>query len=155
MQAVSQDPDTARLMGINVDRMIVTAFAVGAALAAVAGVAYGLQTTNTQFRIGFIWGLKAFTAAVLGGIGNIQGAVVGGLVLGVLEAIAIQYLPGGSPWKDVWAFSILILVLINPVENHFIHEILILFDHSHRLISRRSNQRTFQFVLVPLVFVKE
>ncbi|GAA8848128.1 branched-chain amino acid ABC transporter permease [Helicobacter pylori] len=112
MQAVSQDPDTARLMGINVDRMIVTAFAVGAALAAVAGVAYGLQTTNTQFRIGFIWGLKAFTAAVLGGIGNIQGAVVGGLVLGVLEAIAIQYLPGGSPWKDVWAFSILILVLV-------------------------------------------
>ncbi len=112
MQAVSQDPDTARLMGINVDRMIVTAFVVGASLAAIAGVAYGLQTTNINFRMGFIYGLKAFTAAVLGGIGNIQGAVVGGLVLGVLEALAIQYLPGGSPWKDIWAFSILILVLV-------------------------------------------
>ncbi|WP_068258354.1 branched-chain amino acid ABC transporter permease [Janibacter limosus] len=112
MQAVSQDPDTARLMGINVDRIIVTAFAIGAALAAVAGVAYGLQTTNINFKMGFIYGLKAFTAAVLGGIGNIQGAVVGGLVLGILESMAIQYMPGGSPWKDIWAFSILILVLV-------------------------------------------
>ena len=115
MQAVSQDPDTARLMGINVDRIIVVAFALGAALAAIAGVSQGLQNNNIDFRMGFLAGLKAFTAAVLGGIGNIQGAVVGGLVLGVVEAMATQYIPGqfgGSTWKDVWAFVILILVLV-------------------------------------------
>ncbi|WP_167218839.1 branched-chain amino acid ABC transporter permease [Kribbella shirazensis] len=115
MQAVSQDPDTARLMGINVDRIIVVAFILGAVLAAIAGVSQGLQNTNIEFRMGFLAGLKAFTAAVLGGIGNIYGAVVGGLVLGVVEAMATQYIPGqfgGSTWKDVWAFVILILVLV-------------------------------------------
>jgi branched-chain amino acid transport system permease protein len=115
MQAVSQDPDTARLMGINVDRIIVVAFALGAVLAAIAGVSQGLQNNNIEFRMGFLAGLKAFTAAVLGGIGNIYGAVVGGLVLGVIEAMATQYIPGqfgGSTWKDVWAFVILILVLV-------------------------------------------
>jgi branched-chain amino acid transport system permease protein len=115
MQATSQDPDTARLMGINVDRIIMVAFALGAALAAVAGLAWGLRYTNIDFRMGFLAGLKAFTAAVLGGIGNIQGAVVGGLVLGVVESMATQYVPGqfgGGSWKDVWAFVILILVLV-------------------------------------------
>jgi branched-chain amino acid transport system permease protein len=115
MQAVSQDPDTARLMGINVDRIIVVAFVLGAVLAAVAGVAQGLQNQNIDFRIGFLAGLKAFTAAVLGGIGNIQGAVLGGLVLGVVEAFATQFIPGqfgGSAWKDVWAFVLLIVVLV-------------------------------------------
>jgi branched-chain amino acid transport system permease protein len=121
MLAVSQDPDTARLMGINVDRIIVVAFTLGAVLAGIAGVAQGLQNSNIDFRIGFLAGLKAFTAAVLGGIGNIQGAVVGGVVLGVVESLVTQYtqsLPfglsifGGSPWKDVWAFALLILVLV-------------------------------------------
>jgi branched-chain amino acid transport system permease protein len=115
MQAVSQDADTARLMGINVDHIIVVAFALGAILAGIAGVAQGLQNNNIDFRMGFLAGLKAFTAAVLGGIGNIQGAVVGGLVLGVVEGMATQYIPGqfgGSPWKDVWAFILLILVLV-------------------------------------------
>ena len=115
MQAVSQDPDTARLMGINVDRIIVVAFILGAVLAAVAGVAQGLQNQNIDFRIGFLAGLKAFTAAVLGGIGNIQGAVLGGLVLGVVESLATQFIPGqfgGSAWKDVWAFVLLIVVLV-------------------------------------------
>jgi branched-chain amino acid transport system permease protein len=115
MQAVSQDPDTARLMGINVDRIIVVAFILGAILAAVAGVAQGLQNNNIDFRIGFLAGLKAFTAAVLGGIGNIQGAVVGGLVLGIVESLATQFIPGqfgGSAWKDVWAFVLLIVVLV-------------------------------------------
>ncbi|MGV1028782.1 MAG: branched-chain amino acid ABC transporter permease, partial [Dermatophilaceae bacterium] len=115
MLAVSQDPDTARLMGINVDRIIVVAFILGAVLAGVAGVAQGLQNSNIDFRIGFIAGLKAFTAAVLGGIGNIAGAVVGGLVLGIVEAMASQYIPGqfgGSAWKDVWAFVLLIVVLV-------------------------------------------
>ena len=111
MQAVSQDPDTARLMGINVDKVIVIAFAVGAALAGIAGIAYGLQNNNIDFRMGFMAGLKAFTAAVLGGIGNVQGAVVGGLVLGVAEALASGIPFIGSTWKDVFAFSLLILVL--------------------------------------------
>jgi branched-chain amino acid transport system permease protein len=115
MQAVSQDPDTARLMGINVDKIIVIAFAVGATLAAIAGVAQGLQISNIDFKMGFLAGLKAFTAAVLGGIGNVAGAVVGGLTLGVVEAMVTQFLPGqfgGSSWKDVWAFALLILVLV-------------------------------------------
>jgi branched-chain amino acid transport system permease protein len=115
MQATSQDPDTARLMGINVDRIIMVAFALGAALAAVAGLAHGLRYTNIDFRMGFLAGLKGFTAAVLGGIGNINGAVVGGLVLGLIEVMATTYIPGqfgGSAWKDVWAFALLILVLV-------------------------------------------
>ena len=114
MQATSQDPDTARLMGINVDRIIMVAFALGAALAAVAGLAWGLRYTNIDFKMGFIAGLKAFTAAVLGGIGNINGAVVGGLVLGLVEGMAtlIPGTFGGSAWKDVWAFVLLILVLV-------------------------------------------
>lgn len=115
MQATSQDPDTARLMGINVDKIIMIAFALGAALAAVAGMAHGLRYTNIDFRMGFMAGLKAFAAAVLGGIGNINGAVLGGLVLGVVEAMATSFIPGqfgSSAWKDVWAFIILILVLV-------------------------------------------
>lgn len=112
MQAASQDPDTARLMGINVDRIIMLAFGLGAALAAVAGLAYGLRYTQVHFHMGFIAGLKAFTAAVLGGIGNIYGAVLGGLVLGVAEALATTIPFTGSAWKDVWAFVLLILVLV-------------------------------------------
>jgi branched-chain amino acid transport system permease protein len=84
-------------------------------LASVAGISQGFQNSNIDFRMGFLAGLKAFTAAVLGGIGNIQGAVVGGLVLGVVESMATQYVPGqfgGGSWKDVWAFVILILVLV-------------------------------------------
>ena len=115
MQAVSQDPDTSRLMGIDVDRIIVIAFAVGAALAAIAGVAHGVRFGNIDFKMGFLAGLKAFTAAVLGGIGNINGAVVGGLTLGVVEAMATTLIPGqfgGAAWKDVWAFVLLILILV-------------------------------------------
>ena len=115
MQATSQDADTARLMGINVDKAIATAFAVGAALAAVAGVAHGLRYNNIDFQMGFMAGMKAFTAAVLGGIGNINGAVVGGLTLGLVESMAASYIPGqfgGAAWKDVWAFVLLILILV-------------------------------------------
>ncbi|NJQ02201.1 branched-chain amino acid ABC transporter permease [Streptomyces zingiberis] len=120
MQATSQDPDTAKLMGINTDRIIVTAFAIGAAFAAIAAIAHGLKYGQVDFKMGFIAGLKAFTAAVLGGIGNIYGAMIGGLVLGFTEAMAtayIEYIPGmelfgGGAWKDVWAFVLLILVLL-------------------------------------------
>ncbi|MFI5660063.1 branched-chain amino acid ABC transporter permease [Streptomyces sp. NPDC051684] len=120
MQATSQDPDTAKLMGINTDRIVVTAFAIGGAFAAVAAMAYGLKYGQVGFKMGFIAGLKAFTAAVLGGIGNIYGAMIGGLALGLAEALATAYIQdipgmellGGGAWKDVWAFVVLILVLL-------------------------------------------
>ncbi|MCF6521550.1 branched-chain amino acid ABC transporter permease [Streptomyces sp. JJ36] len=120
MQATSQDPDTAKLMGINTDRIIVTAFAIGAAFAAIAAVAHGLKFGQVGFKMGFIAGLKAFTAAVLGGIGNVYGAMIGGLVLGMTEAMATAYVEnipgmeqlGGGAWKDVWAFALLIVVLL-------------------------------------------
>ncbi|PWI08072.1 branched-chain amino acid ABC transporter permease [Streptomyces sp. NWU339] len=120
MQATAQDPDTAKLMGINTDRIIVVAFALGAVFAAVGGVAYGLKYGQIDFRMGFILGLKAFTAAVLGGIGNIYGAMLGGLVLGIAEALSTAYISdipgmqqfGSQSWANVWAFVLLILVLL-------------------------------------------
>jgi branched-chain amino acid transport system permease protein len=120
MQATAQDPDTAKLMGVNTDRIIVIAFALGAAFAAVAGVAHGLKYGQVDFKMGFILGLKAFTAAVLGGIGNIYGAMIGGVVLGVAETLAAAYISdlpgmdkfGSQSWADVWAFVLLILVLL-------------------------------------------
>jgi branched-chain amino acid transport system permease protein len=115
MQATAQDPDTARLMGIDTDRIIVTAFVLGAALAAVAGLAQGLRFGQVDFRMGFLTGVKAFTAAVLGGIGNISGAVLGGFTLGLVEVMATQYAPepfAGGAWKDAWAFVVLIIVLV-------------------------------------------
>ncbi|MFE7650831.1 branched-chain amino acid ABC transporter permease [Streptomyces phaeoluteigriseus] len=120
MQATAQDPDTAKLMGVNTDRIIVVAFALGAAFAAVGGVAYGLKYGQIDYRMGFILGLKAFTAAVLGGIGNIYGAMIGGVVLGIAETLATAYIAdipgmdqfGSQSWADVWAFVLLILVLL-------------------------------------------
>ncbi|GAA2477551.1 branched-chain amino acid ABC transporter permease [Streptomyces sp. NPDC059506] len=120
MQATAQDPDTAKLMGINTDRIIVTAFAIGGAFAAVAAVAHGLRYGQVDFMMGFIAGLKAFTAAVLGGIGNIYGAMLGGVVLGLAEALATAYIQdipgmsqlGGGAWANVWAFVLLIVVLL-------------------------------------------
>ncbi|WP_405494103.1 branched-chain amino acid ABC transporter permease [Streptomyces sp. NBC_00096] len=120
MQATSQDPDTAKLMGINTDRIITVAFALGAAFAAVGAVAYGLKYGEVNFRMGFLLGLKAFTAAVLGGIGNIYGAMIGGLVLGLAETLTTAYVAdipgfeqlGGQTWGNTWAFVLLILVLL-------------------------------------------
>ena len=112
MRATAQDPDTARLMGIDTNRVIVVTFVIGAALAAVAGVMYGMRFGQIDYRIGFVTGLKAFTAAVLGGIGNISGAMLGGFVLGMVEVMAVQYIPHGSAWRDAWAFAVLILVLV-------------------------------------------
>ncbi|MFE2289464.1 branched-chain amino acid ABC transporter permease [Streptomyces sp. NPDC059443] len=120
MQATSQDPDTAKLMGINTDRIITVAFALGAAFAAVGAVAYGLKYGEVNFKMGFLLGLKAFTAAVLGGIGNIYGAMIGGLVLGLAETLTTAYVAdipgfqqlGGQTWGNTWAFVLLILVLL-------------------------------------------
>jgi branched-chain amino acid transport system permease protein len=109
MRAIAIDQDTARMMGINVDTLISVTFFIGGALAAAAGVMYGTYYGSINFDMGFLLGLKAFTAAVLGGIGNIPGAMLGGYVLGLLETLAAGYI--SSEWKDVIAFGILILVL--------------------------------------------
>ena len=110
MRAVSYDMDAARLMGINVDNTISATFAIGSALAGAAGVIFGVYYTKIEPLMGVIPGLKAFVAAVLGGIGIIPGAMVGGLVLGVVESVVSAM--GYSLWRDAAAFVILILILI-------------------------------------------
>ena len=118
MRAVSEDKDVAALMGIDVDAIIVRTFVIGAALAGAAGVLYSLMFRLINAYIGFIPGIKAFTAAVLGGIGNIPGAMLGGLFLGIFESVGpILFLDGlgvAAPYqlKDVIAFTMLVLVLI-------------------------------------------
>jgi branched-chain amino acid transport system permease protein len=118
MRAVAEDQAAASLMGINVNRIISLTFVIGGAMGGAAGVLFGVQYGLINPYTGFIPGLKAFTAAVLGGIGNIPGAMVGGLVLGLLEAFAASYLSlltggaFGAEYKDIFAFSILILILI-------------------------------------------
>jgi branched-chain amino acid transport system permease protein len=109
MRALAVDQDAARLMGINVERVIQLTFFIGSALAAVAGVMEGVYYTQINFFMGFLLGLRAFTAAVLGGIGNIPGAMAGGILIGLLEAFFSGYL--SSQWTDVFVFGILIAVL--------------------------------------------
>ena len=110
VRAVAQDPDTASLMGVNQDRVIMLVFVLGGAMAGVAALLFTIQYDITKFDIGFIIGIKAFTAAVLGGIGNLRGALVGGLLLGVVEVYASQV--WDSSWTDVTAFIVLVLVLM-------------------------------------------
>jgi len=118
IRAVAEDKDSAALMGIDVDRTITITFATGAAMAGVAGLLYALVFTQTHFFMGFFPGLKAFTAAVLGGIGSIPGAALGGLLLGIIESVgpnlflAGMGIPAPHQLKDVIAFTMLILVLI-------------------------------------------
>jgi branched-chain amino acid transport system permease protein len=118
IRAVAEDQAAASLMGIDVNRIISLTFLIGGAMGGAAGVLFGVQYSLINPYTGFIPGLKAFTAAVLGGIGNIPGAMVGGLVLGLLEAFAASYmslLTGGAfgaEYKDIFAFSVLILILI-------------------------------------------
>ncbi len=110
MRSVAEDKDTASLMGINVNQIVSNTFLIGSALAGLAGVMMGMYYLQIKPTMGFVPGIKAFTAAVMGGIGNIPGAMVGGYVLGLAEVIAIQFLP--AIYKDIVAFAILILVLI-------------------------------------------
>jgi len=112
MRAVAEDKDTAALMGIDVDRVIANTFAISGALAGAAGVMWGLHMGIIYHFVGFIPGIKAFTAAVLGGIGNVPGAMVGGLALGIMEAVGPAVLGLPFQLKDVLAFSILVLALI-------------------------------------------
>jgi branched-chain amino acid transport system permease protein len=110
MRATAQDRSMAMLVGINVNQVIANTFIIGSALAAVGGILISSHTGRINFFIGFIAGIKAFTAAVLGGIGSIPGAVVGALVLGLTESFATGYV--SSDYEDVFAFALLILILI-------------------------------------------
>lgn len=118
MRAVSEDPETAALMGIDVDRTIVTVFGVGGAMAGVAGALWGLVFPSLNFFSGFLPGIKAFTSAVLGGIGNIVGAMIGGISIGIFESVGPSLvlagydIPAFSQLKDVVAYAALVLVLI-------------------------------------------
>jgi branched-chain amino acid transport system permease protein len=118
MRAVAEDKEIASLMGINVDRVILTTFAIGGMLAGIAGVLFAMTYGFVQFNMGFVPGIKAFTAAVLGGIGSISGAAIGGLILGIIEAVGPVlflrgiHVPSPNQLTDVVAFTILVLVLI-------------------------------------------
>lgn len=111
MRASAQDKQTSALMGVNVNRVIAITFIIGSAMGALAGGLYGAVYHFARPDMGFFPGLKAFIAAVLGGIGNIPGAFLGGLVLGMIESLASAYLPMGSQYRDAFAFVILILLL--------------------------------------------
>ena len=110
MRATAQDAEAARMMGVDVDRVIVTAFFLGSALAGAAALIFGLYYNYTSFIIGYTAGLRAFTAAVLGGIGSIPGAMVGGILIGLIETLGGQLI--AVRWTDVIIFSILVLVLV-------------------------------------------
>lgn len=111
MRAVSQDAETAELMGIPVNRIIGLTFFIGAALGGAAGVLNGLYYGSVKYNMGFTPGIKAFTAAVLGGIGSVPGAMLGGFLLGMVESLGAGFLPKPE-WKDVFAFVVLIVVLL-------------------------------------------
>jgi branched-chain amino acid transport system permease protein len=110
IRAVAQDAETASLMGVNIDRIIVTTFLIGGLMAGAAGTLWGVFFHTSAWNIGFLPGIKAFTAAVLGGIGNLRGAMAGGILLGVVEAYGSAAI--GARWKDVIAFVVLVVVLM-------------------------------------------
>jgi branched-chain amino acid transport system permease protein len=110
IRSTAQDPEAAVLMGVNIDRVVTATFAIGGAMAGVAAALYLVRFEETSYFVGFLLGIKAFTAAVLGGIGNLRGALVGGFALGLIEMYGSSIF--GSEWRDVVAFSILVLVLM-------------------------------------------
>ncbi|MFZ6749517.1 branched-chain amino acid ABC transporter permease [Undibacterium sp. Ren11W] len=117
MRATAENPRVAGLMGVDSNKVIVATFAIGAALAAIAGVMWAANYSSAQFAMGFLPGLKAFSAAVLGGVGNIYGAMVGGILLGLIESLGAGYIGDltggilGSHYQDIFAFVVLIIVL--------------------------------------------
>jgi branched-chain amino acid transport system permease protein len=110
IRAVAQDVETAGMMGVDINKVVTMTFLIGGMLAGAAGLLYGLKFNVIRFDIGFIPGIKAFTAAVLGGIGNIRGAMVGGVALGLMESIGAGCF--GTQWQDVIAFTVLVAVLM-------------------------------------------
>ena len=111
MRAISRDIETTRLMGVKVDRIIALTFAIGSALAACAGIMWALRYPQIHPFMGIFPGLKAFIAAVLGGIGSVQGAMIGGLLLGFMEIMLVAFFPALSGYRDAFAFDLLILIL--------------------------------------------
>ena len=112
MRAISRDIETTRLMGVRVDNIIAFTFCIGSALAAASGIMWALRYPQVHPYMGIMPGLKAFIAAVFGGIGSIQGAVIGGLALGFVEIMAVAFLPELSGYRDAFAFVLLVLVLV-------------------------------------------
>jgi branched-chain amino acid transport system permease protein len=110
IRATAQDPETAVLMGVNIDRIVTATFLIGGVMAGIAAGLYMMRFEETNYFVGFVLSIKAFTAAVLGGIGNLRGALVGGFVLGLLEFYGSSIF--GSEWRDVVAFTVLVLVLM-------------------------------------------
>jgi branched-chain amino acid transport system permease protein len=121
MRATAQDPEAARLMGIDVDRTIALTFLIGGLLAGAAGLIYALYNGTVRFNQGFTAGLIAFTAAVMGGIGNLKGAVVGGLIIGVIQAISDTHY--GGQWTEAVVFAILILIMVFRPDGLFGEEV--------------------------------
>lgn len=117
MRATAENPRIAGLMGVDANKIVMLTFAIGAALAAIAGVMWGANYSSAQFAMGFVPGIKAFSAAVLGGIGNIYGAMLGGILLGLIESLGAGYIGDltngflGSHYQDIFAFVVLIIVL--------------------------------------------
>lgn len=112
VRATALDREMATLLGVDVRKVILFVFTLGPALGGMAGVMNGMYYRSIQFSMGWNYGLKAFTATILGGIGNIPGAMIGGILLGIIETMLSGYIPGGGAWKDGFTFLILILVLI-------------------------------------------
>ena len=110
IRSVAQDPETATLMGVNLDRVILATFAIGGLMAGVAATLYGIKYQQTSFNVGQLPGIKAFTAAVLGGIGNLRGALLGGLLIGLLEFYGASIF--GTQWENPVVFVILVVVLL-------------------------------------------
>jgi branched-chain amino acid transport system permease protein len=112
MRATAQDPEAAALMGVNINRTIAITFLIGGALAGAAGVIYSMKFDFVRVDIGLPVGLVAFTAAVVGGIGNPTGAMLGGFLIGLVEAMSTQYVPHGLAWSDAIVFGVLVMILI-------------------------------------------
>jgi branched-chain amino acid transport system permease protein len=112
MRATAEDQDAARMMGIDVDAVIRNTFIVGSALGAAAGVMNGLYYQSVKFDMGWVMGVKGFTAAVIGGLGNVYGAILGGYLLAIFEVLVVALVPKGSHYKDVFVFMILIGILV-------------------------------------------
>ena len=112
MRAISKDIETTRLMGVSVNKIIAFTFGIGSALAAASGIMWALRYPQIHPFMGLFPGLKAFIAAVFGGIGSIQGAVIGGMFLGVIEIMAVAFFPTLSGYRDAFAFVLLIIILL-------------------------------------------
>ena len=112
MRAVSKDVETARLMGISVNKVITATFGIGSALAAVGAIMWGMKYLQIKPDVGVMPGMKCFIAAVIGGIGNIKGAVVGGLLLGLIEVLIVAFIPSLTGYRDAFSFVLLIVILL-------------------------------------------